>query len=450
MANHYATSLAASNPNIELAKHILSRLFRNFDGNIRICLWDGSEIQLGRDQPEFSLIFRSSKAFQDMVLSHHPLRVVESYFQGLIDIDGDLYSVLKLRHYLASLHLSLTEKTIFAAKALMIKPDNAEPSGGRRWAMNLRQRLGLEPSKELNRHAIAFHYDVSNDFYALWLDQQMVYSCAYYEDASQSLEQAQCNKLDHICRKLRLQPGERLLDIGCGWGALICWAAEHYGVNAHGITLSQQQYHHAQRTIKHRGLEHKVSVELMDYRDLKDEAEYDKLVSVGMFEHVGLKNLPTYFDMANRVLKPGGLFLNHGITSDEGGWKKSIATEFINRYVFPDGQLETISTVQRIMEDAKFEIHDVEGLRLHYALTLREWVKRLEQHHDEAMEYVPESVYRIWRFYMAASAQQFEEGRNGLYQILASKRAPLVYPIPLTRRDLYRIPANDQGDAGHA
>ncbi len=182
----------------------------------------------------------------------------------------------------------------------------------------------------------------------------------------------------------------------------------------------------------------------MDYRDLKDEAEYDKLVSVGMFEHVGLKNLPTYFDMANRVLKPGGLFLNHGITSDEGGWKKSIATEFINRYVFPDGQLETISTVQRIMEDAKFEIHDVEGLRLHYALTLREWVKRLEQHHDEAMEYVPESVYRIWRFYMAASAQQFEEGRNGLYQILASKRAPLVYPVPLTRRDLYRIPANDR------
>ncbi len=205
MANHYGTSLAASNPNIELAKHILSRLFRNFDGNIRICLWDGSEIQLGRDQPEFSLIFRSSKAFQDMVLSHHPLRVVESYFQGLIDIDGDLYSVLKLRHYLASLHLSPTEKTIFAAKALMIKPDNAEPSGGRRWAMNLRQRLGLEPSKELNRHAIAFHYDVSNDFYALWLDQQMVYSCAYYEDASQSLEQAQCNKLDHICRKLRLE-----------------------------------------------------------------------------------------------------------------------------------------------------------------------------------------------------------------------------------------------------
>ncbi len=437
MANPYGNGIAAGNPGIELAKHILSRLFRNFDGSVRICLWDGSEINLGRDRPEFSLIFRSSKAFQDMVLSHHPLRVVESYFQGLIDIDGDLYSVLKLRHYLAKLHLSMTEKTIFAAKALMIKPDKTKSNGGRKWAKNLSQRLGLEPSKDLNRHAISFHYDVSNDFYALWLDEQMVYSCAYYEDASQSLEQAQRNKLDLICRKLRLKPGERMLDIGCGWGALICWAAEHYGVNAHGITLSQNQYDHAQRTIKRRGLEQKVSVELMDYRDLRGEAEYDKLASVGMFEHVGLKNLPTYFAIANRMLKPGGLFLNHGITSDEGGWKKSITTEFINRYVFPDGQLETISTVQQLMEDAKFEIHDVESMRLHYAMTLREWVRRLERHHEEAMNHVPESVYRIWRFYMAASAQQFEEGNTGLYQILASKRTPFSNPLPLTRRDLY-------------
>ena len=437
MANHCGNSFAARNPGTELAKHILSSLFRNFDGNIRFCLWDGSEMRLGRDRPEFSLIFRSAKAFQDMVLSHHPLHVVESYFQGLIDIDGDLDSVLKLRHYLGSLHLSLREKVIFAIKALMIRPDATESNGSRKWAKNLRQKFGLEPSKELNRDAISFHYDVSNDFYALWLDEQMVYSCAYYEDAGQSLEQAQRNKLDHICRKLRLKPGEQLLDIGCGWGALICWAAEHYGVKAHGITLSQSQYDHAQRTIKRRGLEQKVSVELMDYRDLKGEAEYDKLASVGMFEHVGLKNLPAYFAIANRLLKPGGLFLNHGITSDEGGWKKSMSTEFINRYVFPDGQLETISTVQQLMEDAKFEIHDVECLRQHYALTLREWVKRLEERREEALKHVPESVYRIWRFYMAACALQFEEGNTGIYQILVSKRAPFLTPVPLTRRDLY-------------
>lgn len=432
-------------PGIDQARQILQRLFRNFDGSIRIRLWDGSEVDLGCDCPEFSLTFRSPKAFQDMVLSHHPLRVVESYFQGLIDIDGDLYSALELRHYLTSLQLSLVEKTMLAAKALTIRPDSHELSGSRKWTRNLGQKLGLGPSKALNRDAISFHYDVSNDFYALWLDEQMVYSCAYYEEASQSLEQAQCNKLDHICRKLRLKPGERLLDIGCGWGALVCWAAEHYGVDAHGITLSRNQYDHAQRTIRRRGLEQKVTVELTDYRDLKGEAEYDKLSSVGMFEHVGLKNLPAYFSIANRLLKPGGLFLNHGITSDEGGWKKSVSTEFINRYVFPDGQLETISTVQQLMEGAKFEIHDVESLRKHYELTLREWVRRLDAHHEEALEHVTESVYRIWRLYMAACAMQFDEGNTGVYQILASKRAPFADPVPLTRRDLYAGRANGIG-----
>ena len=435
-------ALPPARPGIESAKQILCRLFRDFDGCIRICLWDGSEMHVGRNQPEFSLIFRTSKAFQDIVLSHHPLRVVESYFQGLIDIDGDFYSALKLRHYLTSLHLPLIEKAAFVAKALMIKPDKTASNGSNapKWKKTFSQKLGFSPGKELNRDAISFHYNVSNDFYALWLDEQMVYSCAYYEDAGQSLEQAQRDKLDHICRKLRLKPGERLLDIGCGWGALICWAAEHYGVTAHGITLSQNQYDHVQRMIKQRGLEQNVSVELLDYRDLQGEAKYDKLVSVGMFEHVGLKNLPAYFAIAHRLLKPDGLFLNHGITSDEGGWKKSVATEFINRYVFPDGQLETISTVQKIMESSGFEIHDVESLRPHYALTLREWVRRLELRREEALQHVPESVYRIWRFYMAACALQFEEGIAGIYQVLISKRTPFSNPVPLTRRDLYQQP----------
>lgn len=429
-------------PGIELAKHILYRLFRDFDGCLRIRLWDGSEVHLGRDHPAFSLSFRSSKAFQELILARDPLRLAESYFQGRIDIDGDLYSALKLRHHLTSLQLSLLEKAELAAKVLRIKSEKTASIGSDtpKWAKTFGQKLGLEPSKNLNRHAISFHYDVSNDFYALWLDEKMVYSCAYYEDASQSLEQAQRDKLDHICRKLRLKPGERLLDIGCGWGALICWAAEHYGVSAHGITLSQNQYDHAQRTIKQRGLEHKVSVELLDYRDLQGEARFDKLVSVGMFEHVGLKNLPTYFAIANRLLKPGGLFLNHGITSDEGGWKKTVSTEFINRYIFPDGQLETVSTVQKIMEETGFEVHDVEGLRQHYALTLREWVRRLDARHEEALNYVTEPVYRVWRLYMAACAMQFEEGNTGIYQILASRREPFSSPVPLTRRDLYRQP----------
>jgi cyclopropane-fatty-acyl-phospholipid synthase len=424
-------------PSIDQAKHILHRLFRDFNGSVRIRLWDGSEMNVGCGCPDFSLIFRSPRAFQEMLISHHPLRVVESYFRGLIDVEGDFYSALRLRHYFASLRLPLAEKLLFAARALTIRTEKSEANGSRRWAKHLRQKLGLEHSKELNRDAIEFHYDVSNDFYALWLDEQMLYSCAYYEDAGQSLEQAQRNKLDHICRKLRLRPGERLLDIGCGWGALVCWAAEHYGVTAHGITLSRNQYELALRRIAARGLEDRVTVELRDYRDLEGEAVYDKLASVGMFEHVGLQNLPAYFAVANRMLKPGGLFLNHGITSAEGGWKKSDTTEFINRYVFPDAELESVSAVQQVMEDSGFEIHDAENLRWHYALTLREWVRRLEAHHDEALEYVSEPVYRIWRFYMASCAQQFEEGNTGVYQLLASRRMPYAQPVPLTRRDLY-------------
>ena len=432
------TALPSAMPGIELAKHVLGRLFRDFDDSIRICLWDGSEMRMGCDCPAFSLTFRTANSFRQLVLSRDPLCLAESYIRGFIDVDGDLYHALKLRHHLTSLQLSLIERAALAAKALRIRPDKMVGSDAPKWAKTLAQKLGAGSSKRLNHDAISFHYDVSNDFYALWLDEQMVYSCAYYETANQSLEQAQRNKLDHICRKLRLKPGERLLDIGCGWGALICWAAEHYGVRAHGITLSLKQFEHASRLIKQRGLEQTVSVELMDYRDLQGSAQYDKMVSVGMFEHVGLKNLPVYFAIARRMLKPGGLFLNHGITSDEGGWKKSATTEFINRYVFPDGQLETIGAVQCIMEDAGFEIHDVESLRQHYALTLREWVRRIEAKREDALAYVTEPVFRIWRLYMAVSALQFEEGCTGVYQVLISRRAPFSRPIPLTRNDCYR------------
>ncbi len=445
MKNSSGLTLQFAMSSGELAKNILRRIFENFGGNVLVRLWDGYELRMGRRQksesrPELLLTFDSPETFRTLFLSRNPLYFLESYFEGRVNIEGDLYSVLKLRHNLTSLHLSLMEKAILLIKLLGMESHKKLASGTNsiiRWDKTLAQKLRLRPSKSLNRHSISFHYDVSNEFYALWLDKQMIYSCAYFEDASQSLEQAQCNKLDYICRKLRLQPGEHMLDIGCGWGALICWAAEHYGVIAHGITLSRKQFQHVQNLIRERELEGKVSIELLDYRDLKGEARYDKLVSVGMFEHVGLKNLPTYFAIAHRMLKPGGLFLNHGITTDEDGWKKDLSSEFINRYVFPDGQLETVSTVQRIMEDTNLEIHDVESLRSHYALTLREWVKRLEEKHDEALNYVSEATYRIWRLYMAACALQFEEGTTGIYQILVSRREPFVSPIPLTRKDIY-------------
>ena len=252
-----------------------------------------------------------------------------------------------------------------------------------------------------------------------------------------TLEQAQVAKLDHICRKLQLQPGEQFLDVGCGWGALILHAAQHYGVQAHGITLSERQFALARARIQAAGLENRVSVELQDYRDLAGAARFDKIASVGMFEHVGLKNLPQYFDTVHRLLRPRGLFLNHGITHNEEGWGDALSSLFINRYVFPDGELDTVSNIQRAMERAQFEIIDLEGLRPHYALTLREWVRRLDLQHDAALQHVTESTYRVWRLYMAASALEFESGELGVYQILSAPRGNAAQGLPLNRRYMY-------------
>ena len=285
--------------------------------------------------------------------------------------------------------------------------------------------------------SIAFHYDVSNEFYKLWLDENMVYSCAYFETFEQSLDTAQCNKLDYICRKLRLQAGESMLDIGCGWGALVCWAAKYYGVHTHGITLSRNQFEYATKEVKKQGLEGLVTIEMRNYRDLPLLSTYDKVSSIGMFEYVGLKSLPNYFSIVHRVLNPGGLFLNHGITSDKLGWSHDIASKFINRHVFPDGELDTVSNIQHRMEDASFEIFDVEDLRPHYAITLRHWVNRLDAHSEKAIRLVGERTYRVWRLYMTGSALQFEQGAISIYQILAERKHNGLPNLPLTRRDLY-------------
>jgi cyclopropane-fatty-acyl-phospholipid synthase len=314
--------------------------------------------------------------------------------------------------------------------------DHAAPAAGVERA-SLHGRSVRKHSKEENREAVAFHYDVSNEFYALWLGKAMVYSCAYFEQPGDDLDRAQQAKLDHVCRKLLLRPGDRLLDIGCGWGARAIHAAKHYGVRAHGITLSQHQLTLARERIARVGLQDRVKVELRDYRDLAEDAAYDKVSSIGMFEHIGLKNLPVYFAQVHRLLRPGGLFLNHGITHDVEGWEKTLSSEFINRYVFPDGQLDTVGNVQRGMERAGFEIADVESLRAHYALTLRHWVMRLEVHHEQALRHVSESTWRVWRLYMAACALEFESGEIGVYQVLASKRAGRAAALPLTRRHLY-------------
>jgi cyclopropane-fatty-acyl-phospholipid synthase len=295
---------------------------------------------------------------------------------------------------------------------------------------------GTVHSLERDRQAIVYHYDLSNEFYALWLDVRMVYSCAYFRQPEDALDAAQEQKLDHICGKLRLQPGMKLLDIGCGWGGLILHAARKYGVQALGVTLSQAQFELASERIRQAGLQDRCRVERRDYRELTEPDAFDRIVSVGMAEHVGTKVLPAYFRHAYKLLKPGGQFLNHSIT-----WNADFVPRpglnFAKAYVFPDGELQSIHTLLKAAGAAGFEIRDVESLREHYMLTLRHWVRRLEAKQEEACKNVGSTTYRIWSFYMAGAAYMFESARYNLYQSLLFKHNRGVSGLPLTRADWY-------------
>ena len=428
------SSSGFSGDQAEVGARILTRLLKDFRGSAAFRIGNEAPQVLGANAPVFTIVVRDPVVLRKLVLRRSPILLADAYFRGLIDFEGDLYAALRLKQHFRNLSLSLRERTALLLDGLRLPAHGGAEGEG--W-LELARRFAHRHTKQSDRAAVSYHYDVSNHFYSLWLDRQMVYSCAYFESPTDSLDQAQCNKLDHICRKLRLAPGERLLDVGCGWGALVCWAARHYGVRAHGITLSERQLEYARRRIADEGLQDRVTVELRDYRDLAGEAVYDKVSSVGMFEHVGLANLPLYNATVGRMLRPGGLFLNHGITHDEEGWNRTVDTQFINRYVFPDGELDMVSNIQRGMERAGFEIHDVEALRPHYALTLRQWVSRLEAKREEAVHEVGESQYRVWRLYMAACALEFEDGGTGIYQILASRRGGAHAPVPMTRRDIY-------------
>lgn len=293
---------------------------------------------------------------------------------------------------------------------------------------------------ERDRKAIQYHYDVSNDFYRLFLGPTMTYTCAYYRTPEGDLDQAQRDKLDLVCRKLRLRPGDRLLDVGCGWGSLAVWAAEHYGVEAHGVTLSDAQASYAQARIRERGLERVCRVECRDYRDVQGESLYDKIAAVGIIEHVGVTNYAAYFSQMRALLKPGGLFLNHGITH-ERYWKWTPQWNFLTRYVFPNGELSHVSHVLSVMEDTDWEIRDVEQLREHYSRTCRQWAERLEENRARALELVPEKTYRIWRLYLSASSVYFAEGSIGLYQVVAARARDEAGMVPTTREDIY-VPAS--------
>jgi cyclopropane-fatty-acyl-phospholipid synthase len=292
-------------------------------------------------------------------------------------------------------------------------------------------------TKDLDARAIAYHYDVSNDFYALFLDRRMAYTCAYYRDPDGDLDQAQEDKLELVCRKLRLAPGERMLDIGCGWGSLVVWAAERHGVRAHGVTLSQAQAEYAQDWILRLGLEDRARVDHLDYRDLPTDLRFDKIAAVGVIEHLGIANYPGYFARVHQLLEPGGLFLNHGITHSKD-WQRSTQTEFLERHVFPNAQMDNVTHILDVLEQARFEILDLEALRAHYARTTRQWAERLQANAERARALVGERTYRTWVAYLAASSVGFLDGYLGLYQVVAGRQDAIrLRGAPVTREGIY-------------
>jgi cyclopropane-fatty-acyl-phospholipid synthase len=349
-----------------------------------------------------------------MLLPPNDLSAGEAYVFDDVDFTGDLFSIVEF-----GARLGEARKSILA-QGRLLRLLRQLPDDGRREKASRPAFHGLRHSPKRDKAAVSHHYDTGNDFFRLFLDEGMVYSSAYFLNPIETLEEAQRRKLDVICRKLRLGPGMRFLDVGCGWGSLVIHAAREYGVHATGITLSCEQAAAARQRALAAGVADRVGILECDYRELK--GEFDAIASVGMVEHVGRKELVKYFGVLREVLVPGGQVLNHGIVTRDRNLRRRTPT-FVNTYVFPDGELTTVDAVAAAAEDAGLEVRDIESLRGSYALTLRHWVSNLERNRDAAIAAAGEEVYRIWRLYMAGSAVAFERGRISVYQMLLSDSA---------------------------
>ncbi|MGW9207085.1 class I SAM-dependent methyltransferase [Embleya sp. NPDC055664] len=442
---HTADRLAA------LAQQVLGR-----PSPIRIRAWDGSEAG-PPDGP--ALVVRNRRALRRLMWSPGELGFARGWVSGDLDVDGDLYDALTR---LSGLALNRDEPVpagppagVFGAaprgpaarlrEAGRTARDAARPLGTMLSltglpvpppapAEEIRRRRGVLHSVRRDQEAIRHHYDVGNDFYALVLGPSMVYSCAYWDRPDATLEDAQRAKLDLICRKLALGPGMRLLDVGCGWGSMALHAAEHYGVQVVGITISHEQADLARKRVSEAGLTGRVEIRIQDYREHAD-GPYDAISSIGMAEHVGRVQFRAYADALYELLRPGGRLLNHQISRRPVPNEEAYQVdEFIDRYVFPDGELAPIGTTVSVLEEAGLEVRDVHALREHYATTLRAWVTNLESNQDEAARLTTRGRARVWRLYMAASALAFEQNRIGVNQILAVKTPPTGHSgMPPTR-----------------
>jgi len=425
------------------AKRLLQHLSETSDIAITVRLWDGSTFPLGPDAATSGLTVTLRSPGVIGALLRWPTldHMVRQYATGGIDLGGsDLIAFgnairsakkkPKFRHLKKSILFGSLAQFVFAPAD---RGDVQHDFKGENDSVPVQSRR--------DKDYIQFHYDIGNDFYKLFLGKEMVYSCGYFTQRDNSIDQAQHDKLDMICRKLRLSPGETLLDIGCGWGGLICHAAQHYGVLAHGVTLAQTQHDYVQEKIAKLGLQDRVKVELKDYRQL--DGSYDKIASIGMFEHVGIANMQVYFTKLNSLLRDRGILLNHGIArraKPVGKRDNRLRPEkkLISKYIFPGGELDNIGHTLQSLEGTKFQVHDVEGWHEHYMLTTAEWCRRLTARRDEAIQIVGPERYRLWVAYLAGVSFGFQDGTLQLFQVVASKHAKRgLTELPLTREDLY-------------
>lgn len=406
-------------------QELLDELFRGYTGpSFGVRFWDGCQwaVRAG-ERRDFTLVLASPKALVALAAKPNEVTLGEAFIRREIDVEGDIFAVFFVAEFLFNRPRSLQRRVTDLLLRVSANSD--------RWLHH-----GARHSKERDRASITYHYDQPAEFFRPWLGSTLAYSCAYFRRADEPLDVAQEQKLEIICQKLRLQPLERFLDIGCGWGSLILHAAERHDVRAHGITISEAQADVGRARILAAGLGPRCKVELRDYRDCAHLiGSFDKIASVGMFEHVGLKNLSHYFHTAHTLLRPGGTFLNHGIARSSSSPVRE--DSFIERYVFPDGRLVTLAEAMHAAESAGLEVRDVENLREHYELTLRRWVEGLREHEAVLRSYVPETTYRIWLLYMAGSAAAFRRGDIAVYQVLLSRPEKGKTGLPLVREDWY-------------